>query len=114
MSWKINKNGDITMTRGDTPQFIVNINIQGEDGALYSYEPLETDEIVFALSKSETNPQIILTKVIPNDSKVLRFEEEDTKQLEFGTYFYEISLNSNTYHCTFITGKKIKITTEIY
>ena len=113
MSWKISESGDITMTRGDTPQFRIGINIKDTDGTVHPYEPVDGDEIIFALSNGAGTPKAILTKIIPNDTKILKFEEIDTKPLNFGTYIYEISLNSEDYHCTFIEGKKLKLTTEI-
>lgn len=113
MSWKVSKGFDITMTRGDTPSFVVGINIKTESGERVPYVPLETDTVVFAMKTiGGTTP--ILTKTIPVDTLVLQLEESDTKTLDFGEYTYEISLNSGSYHCTFLPERRLVLTDEIW
>lgn len=114
MSWRISTNGDIIMTRGDTPSIKIGVNVKDEEDNLFPYEPIEGDTIVFAVKKSIHDTDRVLTKIIPNDTKILSFKEEDTKNLDFGTYVYEISLNSGDYHCTFKENLKLKITAELY
>lgn len=114
--WKIDKNLKITLTRGDTPSFKLNLFTTDEDGNPKPYTPVDGDEIVFALKKKATDLDLWAKVVIPNDTMILKFEQETTRALDFGDYVYEISLNNadDGYHDTFIANKPIVITEELY
>ncbi|MBQ0088995.1 MAG: hypothetical protein KBT27_06655 [Prevotellaceae bacterium] len=109
-----NAPGCITMTRGDTPSFIVKPKIVNPDtGERTDYVPQEGDKIIFAMKKSAASDEI-LVKEIPTDTMRFTLEEEDTKNLKYGVYLYEVSLKRGSFICTFITNKQIMLTTELY
>lgn len=112
--WSYDKEtGLIRMTKGDTPVFKIECNIIDNDGKLVPYQPLETDEIVFALTQNKGDSEL-LTIYADLETMSIIFKEEDTKFLDLGKYWYEISLNSGDYHCTFVEGKRLILTHEIY
>lgn len=113
--WKIDNDLKITLTRGDTPSFKLNLTTTNEDGDVVPYVPAPTDRIIFALKKAATEQELWASIVIPNDTMTLTFTEDTTRALGFGNYVYEISLNTEDgYHDTFIANKPIIITEELY
>lgn len=110
MSFKVTGNNTIYLTRGDT--FKATISIANPDGTLY--EPIEGDTIRFALKKDINDTLCIIKKDIPIDTLLLEIEPDDTKNLEFGNYIYDIQLTkANGDVDTFITASKFKITKEV-
>lgn len=101
---------DIELTRGDTfKRTLVLADAEGNP-----FVPAEGDEIRFALKRKVKDEAILINKVIPNDTLVLKIEPEDTKNLAFGDYVYDIQITySNGDVDTFITVSKFKITEEV-
>lgn len=89
----IRVNGNkIRMTRGDSLCASVVIKRNGE-----TYTPVEGDRIRFAMSKaykSENRYELLLTKEIPYDTLLLELYPEETADLEYGTYNYDIEMTS--------------------
>lgn len=113
MSYSINsKNNTITLTRGDT--FICDVKIRNQDGDPYT--PAEDDVIRFALKhdiKKEEKPLIL--KEISIDTMQLRLEPDDTKNLQFGVYYYDIEITrADGIVDTFITKTAFILTEEVY
>lgn len=85
----------ISLIRGDTLILEVEIELNGEP-----YEVQQGDEIRFALKRSEMkkdktefiDKEPLVTTIIPNDTLILRLESEDTAELPFGRYNYDIQL----------------------
>ena len=111
------KKSNIELTRGDTLVLQVVILKDGE-----AYTPAAEDEIRFAMkhntlngTKTEyTDPEPLLTKVIPNDTMILRLESNDTKPFGFGLYAYDIQITFEDGTVdTFIIGT-LKLTEEVY
>jgi len=100
----------ITLTRGDT--FIALISITKEDGT--PYVPAEGDKIRFAMKSKYEDMVPLLIRDIPIDTMKLILNPEDTKNLEFGKYVYDIQLTkADGTVDTFITKAMIKITEEV-
>ena len=73
---------DIELTRGDTfKRTLVLTDAKGNP-----FTPMEGDEIRFALKKKVKDDEVLINKVIPNDTLVLKLDPEDTKHLAFGEY----------------------------
>lgn len=110
MSAKVD--GDsISLTRGDT--LILNIQIIRDNEV---YTPESGDKIRFALSKdtSGKNEPIILKNINPSTMR-LTINPEDTKDLSYGSYVYDVELTTiDGYVDTFIGPAKFKITEEVY
>lgn len=114
--WRIDPDTNkITMTRGDTPTFKVNLTITDPDGNVVPYTPSEGDEIIFIIKKRATDDEKWAIVNVPTDTMELRFKQETTKALDFGDYMYELSINNEgmEYHCTFIQAP-ITLKEELY
>ena len=110
--WKVDRNNIITMTRGDTPTFGLNLT----DSEGNPYVPSSGDYIRFALKKTASASEEVLIQInVPTDTLILQFTQAATQSLEFGNYVYEISLNNDAddYHDTFIANTPFIISEEL-
>ena len=100
----------IQLTRGDT--MILELSLTDENGN--EYTPVETDKIYFRLKRNATAKEILIQKEIPFDTCILQLNEADTKDMKFGTYYYEIELvTSAEQHFTCIANTEFEITEEL-
>lgn len=115
MSFEINGNS-ITLTRGDS--FYAVVGMSRADGSPYT--PEQGDEITFALKRNleldgnflDRKP--LIQKVIPNNSLLLALTPEDTKDLPFGNYVYDISITfANGDVDTFIKDSLFTVTRKV-
>lgn len=107
------KKTSITLTRGDT--FKAQISITDKDGN--PYELQEGDTVRFAMKKSynDADEDVLIVKNIPTDTLILTLNPEDTKELPFGSYVYDIQLTSAVGEVdTFITKASLTLTEEVY
>lgn len=104
------KGNAITLTRGDTFKAVVTpINDDGTE-----YEMQEGDTLRFAMKKDYSDPQTTLLIDIPADTRLLVIESDDTKELDYGSYVYDIQLtHANGDVDTFIAKEKFKLTEEV-
>lgn len=82
-------NINIEFTRGDTFKKKVLTHKNDED-----YIPSEGDTIVFAAKKSYTENQVAVEINVPADTGILEIRPENTKQLKYGVYVYEVELTT--------------------
>lgn len=95
---------NIYLTRGDTGKFEVVM----EDSTGTKYMPQEGDVVRFMMKKNYSQEAVIIEKEIPNDTLMLELEPEDTKELPFGIYVYDIELTyANGDVDTFIKGRLV-------
>ena len=111
MSFSVSGNNRITLTKGDTFKAVITISYP--DGSTYT--PLEGDSVRFALKKSiDDSIEPIILRDIPIDTMLLVLNPEDTKNLEYGNYVYDIQLTKKNGDIdTFITASKFKLTYEV-
>lgn len=110
MSFRVRSNNMIFLTRGDTFKAVLTITYP--DGSIYT--PIEGDRIRFALKKDIDDEECLIWNDIPIDTMMLIISPEQTKNLEFGTYIYDIQLTkANGDVDTFITASKLKLTAEV-
>ena len=110
MSWTVDENYKITLTKGDTPTLGFEIFLP--DGT--PYEPEEGDSVVFAAKQNKYDETPAFTIEADMESRTISFKEEHTKSLEIGKYIWELSLNKeNGYRCTFLANKKLNLTVEV-
>lgn len=110
VSWNIDENYKIEMTKGDTPTFGFEIFLP--DGSVYEIE--KGDRVVFAAKANKYDFEPAFTIEADMESKTISFKEEHTKTLEIGKYIWELSLNKeNGYRCTFVANKKLNLTVEV-
>lgn len=101
----------ITLTRGDTFRAIITIyDAQGN-----VYTPESEDVVRFALKRTVEDRTPLILKTIDNETMLLEIEPNDTKQLSFGSYIYdiEITLEDGTVD-TFIANAKLNLTVEVH
>lgn len=79
---------NITLTRGDTLN--LEVALYNADGT--QYEPDAGDVIRFAMKKNYDDAQPILNITIPNETLMLTIQPNDTKQLDFGPYVYDLEI----------------------
>lgn len=109
MSFKV-RNNTIYLTRGDT--FRATISIFNPDGT--SYTPIEGDSIRFAMKENVDDEECLINRDIPIDTMMLVIYPEDTKELDYGNYVYDIQLTKADGDVdTFITASKLKLTYEV-
>lgn len=106
----IDEHNNIYLTRGDTAIF--DIELTDEDGQPYT---MGVDEIIiFSLRKLYDKGHILVQKQSATPSFTL--DTDDTKDLSFGTYKYDIYLFNNvTYKLdTFLADKEFIIGEEVH
>ena len=108
---------NVTMTRGDT--FIAQIEMKDKNGVVYS--PMQGDVIRFTLRDPKMNNKKtkyydsdpLVTKIVPNNTLLLRLDPADTKNLGFGEYVYFVELTyANGVVDTFIAESSFVLTPE--
>lgn len=101
----------ITLTRGDT--FTATISITDSDGNPYA--PIAGDSVRFAMKSKLEDTSPLLMVEVPIDTMTLIINPEDTKNLPFGKYIYDLQLTkSNGDVDTFITVSTLKLTEEVH
>ena len=97
------------MTRGDTAKIRVDLKYK-QTGEVYT--PEIGDEIVFtAINPIQSQKKIV--KSIPIDTLMLRINPEDTRNLPYGQYLFDIQITfANGDVDTFITDGVLNITSE--
>ncbi len=104
------KGTTITLTRGDS--FAADISIFQPNGQ--RYVPSEGDSVRFAMKKTIKDLKPLIIKDIPIETMKLVLEPEDTKDLDFGSYIYDIQLTKSTGEIdTFITKSSLTLTEEV-
>lgn len=104
-------NYGIQATKGDT--IIMPFVVFNNDGSVYQ---VQTDDIInFGMKENYSDAECLVEKTIDNNTLKLILEHDDTKDLDVGSYVYDIQITkaeNNEVH-TFISGI-INITNEVY
>ena len=108
----IDSDFNITMTRGDTFARTITLKKNGN-----TYTPESGDVIRFAMAKvykGKTGYELILNKVIDNTTLLWTIEAEDTADLSYGRYVYDLQITytDGTVE-TFANKKTITLTEEV-
>ena len=104
------KTNNITLVRGDYFPCYISMTKDGEP-----FEP-SIGTLRFAVKKRYTDPdeKVLIVKTIPIDTLLLELESDDTKELKFGEYVYDIEYtDQNGRPDTFIRAKFI-LSEEVY
>ena len=111
------KGQTIEMTRGDTLVVAIRLLLNKA-----TYTPNEGDTLKFMLGRSGLNssgtayrnPGVLISKNVPIDTLLLRIDPEDTKDLDFGTYVYDLELTTASGRVdTVIQGKNFILNAEV-
>lgn len=100
----------IIMTRGDTAKILVSIKHKDTQEP---YIPKEGDTVRFSMKKYISDKEPTLIKDIPISSLYLILNPEDTKDLDYGIYHFDVQLTyKNGDVDTFIPNSILKLTSE--
>ena len=92
------KDNIFRITRGDS--CVINLTIY--DGEII-YEPTEDDHILFTVKPDINNDYSVIKKNFVNNTLVLY--KDDTIDLNFGEYFYDVRIeNNNNYDTILVQG----------
>lgn len=110
---KIDSGHNITMTRGDTFAKTLSLTKGGKP-----YTPANGDVIKFSMSKvfkGRVGYELLIEKVIDNETMLWIIDASDTEDLEYGKYFYdlEITYGDTGYVETFADKKTLTLTEEV-
>lgn len=86
----INKDGTIRLTRGDTARLTVTINNDFDDKP---YEITETDVLKLTVKRSVRDTTPAFQKSVTGSNKFY-IVPDDTKDLVFGKYIYDVELTT--------------------
>ena len=101
------KTNNITLVRGDYFATVVGMKKNGVE-----YIPSK-GTLRFAMKKSFLDKNVLISKNIPLETRMLELESSDTKGLKFDTYVYDIEYTDENGHPdTFISAKLI-LTEEV-
>lgn len=112
------ENNAITITRGDSG--IAEITLTTDEGE--EYTPQEGDSIRFAVKSNRFTPKMtefvdlepLIEKNIPITDLNLRLVPNDTKNLPFGSYLYDLELTfADGYVDTFVNCAAFRIVPEV-
>lgn len=103
-------NNKITLTRGDTCR--IKLSLTDSNGN--EFVPGDGDVIRFAAKRYYSDAEPVIFIVVPNDTLVLEIKPEDTKNLDFGTYVYDMQITfADGTIDTFITKSMLRIEEEV-
>lgn len=101
-------NNNISITRGDSAIFA--LKIEKADGEPYKIG--EGDTVIFTVKKSTFDKDIITQKTVVNG--VITINPDDTKDLEYGTYYYDVELTrADGFVSTVISPHKFIVEQEV-
>lgn len=78
---------DIHITRGDTGR--CGLDIKKSDGT--DYDVQEGDGVLFTVKASPKDAQFLIQKDIGTSGQII-IDPEDTENLDYGSYFYDVQL----------------------
>ena len=109
---QIDSENNISLTRGDTGLFTISLtDKQGEP-----YTPAQGSKLRFAMSKKygADNEEVLVTRQIPINTMTLEILPEDTKELKFKEYVYDIELTDENDRVSTVILAKFNVTEEVY
>ena len=101
----------ISLTRGDSANIVLDLKYNNGD----FYEPADGDQIRFAVKKTFNDlvPPLLVIN-IPTNTLILHIAPEQSKQLAYGQYKYDIQLTTVSGEVdTFIDKATLVITEEV-
>ena len=99
----------ITMTRGDTGRELITLKMDGE-----VYDMQEGDKIQFGIKAGYGDTECLIRKEYTENPFILNIEPEDTKSLDFGTYYWDMQfVSANGYVRTFADKRRLNLNEEV-
>lgn len=98
----------IHLTRGDSAVLLLKIRKDDES----EYELQAGDSVLFTVKKSVYDPDVIIQKRLTGGA--IKLNPDDTKNLQYGTYYYDVELTqSDGFVATVIGPQKLIIEPEV-
>lgn len=101
-------NNGISLTRGDTATFRLQIKNQGGT----DYEITPDDQVLFTVKRSPNDEEIVIQKAAANNC--ITIVPRETDNLAYGTYYYDVELRRpDGFVATVIPPHMLKLTEEV-
>lgn len=98
----------IHLTRGDSAVLLLKIRKNDES----EYELQAGDSVLFTVKNSVYDTSVIIQKKLING--VIKLNPDDTKNLQYGTYYYDVELTqTDGFVATVISPQKLIIEPEV-
>lgn len=108
----IEEDGTIYLTRGDTAYLSVGIEYDTPEGTEYELE--ETDIVEFSIKRSTKREDPYLVHKQNTGSSLFKIVPEDTSELKYGTYKYDVQLTkANGDVFTVVEPTDFNVTSEV-
>lgn len=102
-------NNKIRLTRGDTMR--LSISLQNSDGEPIVLSP--TDKLYFRLKRNAKIEEMLIEHLGDSEQMLIELNENDTKDIPFGKYKYEIEVVYEGDHYTIIENEDFTIGEEL-
>lgn len=106
---------DIYMTRGDTES--ITLSIFDEEGNLIPFSNANGDIVYFTVKASTQTGTVSFQKTItiftPEGEAIVEIVPNDTKDLRYGDYVYDVQINKNGNVTTVVKPAKFVIQEEV-
>lgn len=86
---KVFDDNTVELTRGDTAR--LSVTVTNDDGEEYDIQ--DTDTLTLSMKKKVKDSEVLVTKSVIG-SNVFHIKPEDTSGLQFGTYVYDVQINT--------------------
>ncbi len=107
------KTNTIQLTRGDTARLGVDLVSELEDGTKQPYSVQSDDVLTLSVKKRREDFKPCIEKVVKGSAN-FHIKPEDTAELEFGSYVYDVQIKTAEGDvCTVIENKTFKIGVEV-
>ena len=98
----------VKLTRGDTGT----LKLAVKDAQDNDYD-FSSDTVVFTVKRYLTDAEPVISKKFDSDGQIA-FEADDTKNLEFGDYWYDVQITTESGDvCTVIEPSTFRIAPEV-
>ena len=108
----IDSENNIQLTRGDTGVFTV--ALKDKDGAEYTPSAGSTMRFAVAKKYGASEGDLLIEKNIPVSTMTLEIAPEDTKDLPFKKFLYDIELTTESGKVATVVMAEFEVTKEVY
>lgn len=104
------KRNSVYLTRGDS--LSLHVDLVDDEGN--PYVPEAGDRAFFRMKKSPSSSELLIEKEFPVDEMVIDLDPEDTEDLAFGQYVYEVEMViGGDLHFTVIENQPFELGKEL-
>lgn len=113
--FKINTNGSMEIIRGDSAAFDVTVyDTDEETGEKIIYTLNPGDTLTFTVKKNTKTTEVLIQKIAEGELNTITINPEDTNELGYGSYKYDIQFTrADGYVDTIIPPTIFKVSEEV-